>query len=644
MPINFAAIVAEFMPLMQPQVNLITESFERLAKWLKPHWLRTRDMFEATRDFPVLEFYNGALTVSLDRGQYGYLGVSPDHPNRRGSEEPDLSPLGRLVEGGLRFWDGLRQVPIMIEQEFALPRLLSTLAEMAEAILDSLERFAHPTREMFRLAGHTASDLLGEAALFWRAITSYSGIMDVVATGIGAFQVREAIKSVSSGEAQEIGPARSWIDSLADVVRGITGVILLLPTGMALISAILDTAILALKIRVLRGFQGIERQVLDVRRSVLDLFYGDNAGLGLMAQDFLQITVDVLLSNVTFYVEFLSRYFERAIPELRRFSTELGPFLASAFRAIGSFIASWGAFFDRDLWDFLAEGRGFSTLVKIKHFVMGSDPDPPPITIGELVEILTGTGSDSKRDPLLAYTRFKFGNWRYVPYVRARILALERLLQGPTRSATPLPGETTAPPASPVFPDLYQVWFGVGRPDLLHILGEMLDPVRIGVHDALSTGSTLLGDIGGEFARAAAREARTPFGPRFTGIERFSTSFADRTFGEERRGLRSRIAQQPFDPFLALVRAGGFQVIGQVVPRYIEQMDSYWRSRLRDLPVSPLILARRKKLTVRVPRMSVDATGQQLDDSLIDRIAASFKEAVENSYRTGAMRNLAGAG
>ncbi len=635
MPIDFAAIVAQFYPLMQPQVNLITKSFERLAKWLQPHWLRTRNMFEVTRDFPVLEFYNGALSVSLDRGQYGYLGVSPDHPNRRGSGEPDLSPLGRLVEGGRRFWDGLRQVPIMVEQEFAIPRLLSTLADMAEAILDSMRRFAQPTREMFRLTGHTASDLFGEAALFWRAITRYSGMLDIVATAIGAFQVREAIQSLSSAEEQEVGPARNWIDSLSDVVRGIAGVILLLPAGMALISATLDTAILALKIKVLREFQGIERQVVGVRRSVLDFFYGENAGIGLMAQDFLQVTVEVLLANVTFYVEFLSRYFEQVVPELRRFSTELGPFLASVLTAVRAYIASWGTFFDRDLWEFLNEGVGITVL---------SDPDPPPVTLGQMVEILTGTGSASQRDAILQYIDDELSTYRYLPVIGPRLRAFERLLHGPARPVIALPAEAAAPLPSPVFPDLYEVWFGVGRPDLLLILGQMLDPIRIGVRDALGTGSTALADVSGQFARAAARESRTPLGDRFSAIQGFATSFADRVFGDERRGLAARIAQQPFDPFLALVRAGGFDVIGQVVPRYIEQMDSYWRGRLRDIPVSPLILARRRKLTVRVQRMSFDATGQQLDDSLIDRIAASFKEAVENSYRTGAMRNLAGAG
>src|SRR5262245_11941403 len=73
MPIDFTAIAAMFQEPMVYQMKLITLTFERLARWLDRRTKQTELIEQATRQFPRVDFYDGALTVWIDRSQHRTL-------------------------------------------------------------------------------------------------------------------------------------------------------------------------------------------------------------------------------------------------------------------------------------------------------------------------------------------------------------------------------------------------------------------------------------------------------------------------------------------------------------------------------------------------------------------------------------------
>ncbi len=629
MPIDFAAIASEFRPLLTPRVNDITRSLERLGKWLEAQLRRTRAMVAVTAHYPVLGFYNDALMVWVDPGQYGALGVAPDHPSRRGETLPDFSPLGRLVEAGKRFWDGLKQFPDVIEQELALPRLLGALAGIAEAIANSMDKFARPFRDMFSIStGHTGSDLFGELALLWRSVTHPLGMRDIALTGLGAAFLLGTIRSLfpAGGES---GGGGDILTLMAQAVQGIAGTLALLPTLAATLSATFDTAILAVKIKLLREVQDIEASVHGIRRQVIDLFYVDLASLGPTLFDYVDIAGEVILANLNFYSRFVHRWLRDSIPDVIRFGGEFLHFLLEAIKSTVKAVVNWTSFFDDDFWGFLEQG------------LLGSRgalfDDAPPLTIGEFLDMISGGSTASRREEVKDYVSDLAGSLRYVPKIRPRILALERLLGTPPLRRL-IPFETTIP-EMPKFPDLFQVWFGAGRPDFPDLLDRALTPIRTNFVSSLKLGVGVLETLSKEFREGAAKGAMLPR-RRLDSASAYGTEMAERWFGGERASLAERIAAGRTDPLLALASVGGFSTMGVVIPRYIEGMHGYWRDRLRETPTSPLILARRRKLTVKVPTLKIDARGEAIDESLIQSLRSKFKEAVEAGYRKGALQTL----
>jgi len=86
------------------------------------------------------------------------------------------------------------------------------------------------------------------------------------------------------------------------------------------------------------------------------------------------------------------------------------------------------------------------------------------------------------------------------------------------------------------------------------------------------------------------------------------------------------------------VTSGGFALVGGVVPAYVAEMRRFWATKRPPVPppTSPHILARHGRLGgVRVPRITVRASGCAADRQLAALVAARFHDAVGEAYVGG---------
>src|SRR6187455_3252168 len=130
MPISldFEALAAPFRAPIGLQLRTITEVFERLGKFLKKRAEGAEALERATRAFPILRFYDGALAAWIDRSQRGAL--TPGVP------EPSF--WDALAASGRAFVAGLGRIPQAAREEWLLPGLIATLGAAVRAIEDSV--------------------------------------------------------------------------------------------------------------------------------------------------------------------------------------------------------------------------------------------------------------------------------------------------------------------------------------------------------------------------------------------------------------------------------------------------------------------------------------------------------------------------
>src|SRR4051794_38947756 len=84
MPIDWEAIVAPFRAVFRSQTKYFTESVREIAKWLKKRLEESRKMELTSRAFPVIDFSEGAVQVSIALFQQNTLGL----PKQTGSPRP----------------------------------------------------------------------------------------------------------------------------------------------------------------------------------------------------------------------------------------------------------------------------------------------------------------------------------------------------------------------------------------------------------------------------------------------------------------------------------------------------------------------------------------------------------------------------
>lgn len=651
MPFDFDAIVNAFrIPLLR-ELNPIKDMLERLGDWLEARVRQTNALEVASRDFPVVRFYQEAVTAWVDTSQHGVLG--PRAPARAIGET--LSASGRALVRGL----GVAEQSV--REALILPRLLGMVGSILDVILESIERFLQPSPALFDPGARRASDLFGQAGLFFRAFGTSLGQVREFVRGAQALRaglqtpadplerLGESARSASGGAeaAEQSGSA----DLLDEVGRYITGAILALPLLPALLGNVLGSAGLVLRVKVLDLSQKIESLVLRLRRRVIEFVY-----IGMMdhvrqAVSLAAALGGLLMDHLRYYARFALGLGNTLLTHLSTYLRELSAYLQYWTRLAERIRRTLEAFLDFDLMPILL------LLLGLPGPLLSSLPGAPRFTIGDLFDVGVGVAITTGRIALniwltgveaavlaaaaVSYASPFIPNWSPWPVLR-RIEALRRILNLVVRIPRRVPAETRLPSLAGVtFPNIFNAFFGPGVPNLGRALAGTRDRLVADIPGMFGAARAFLNDMSDIFQVAAGRASRLGSLERYQFLAESAGNLAEGIFGGQAGELRERMMGSESDAlaqaFESWVVNGGFTLVGQAIPAYVAEMAQYWQEQAREeTPTSPHLLRRRRRLgRVQVPRLTIRASGWALDEELADTVASRFLGAIQDAYRTG---------
>jgi hypothetical protein len=654
MPIDFNAIVSLFRVPLFRELNPLKDSFRRLATWLAERFRQTNALELASRDFPVVRFYNEAVTAWVDAAQHATLGPMP----------LPRSVWETLGAAGQSLLSGLGVAGQSVREALILPRILGMVGAVLDLILESLERFAQPTPALFDPSGKRASDVFGELGLFFRGFGTSLGQVQEFVGGAQAMRqaispppdpferLRAAVQGGSTSGPTSAATGGTTAEMLDDVGRYITGAILALPLLPALLGNILNSAGLALRVQVLDLFQGIEAQVLRLWRRAIEFVY-----VGLMEHirhiTSLAAALGVLLlDNLRYYVRFGLRLGQAFMAHFTTYLHDLSVYLQYWTRLVESVRRALEAFLNFDLMPVLLGALG------LPGVVLAAVPGMRRFTIDDLFDVGIGVAVTAGRIALNIWLTAVegavlavAGGSVLIPFVPTlnprpilrRIEALRRILNLVVDIPARLPPETRLPSLAGVtFPNIYNAFFGTGAPNFRRALAGIRDRVVAEIPGILGAAAEFLRGVSDVFASAAGRAARLGSVEQYRAIADRAGALAEGIFGGQASELSQRISGAGSDPlaqsFETWVADGGFETIGQAIPLYVAEMQRYWQEQARaETPTSPHILRRRRPLgRVQTPRLTIRAPGRALDEELTATVAGRFREAIQDAYQTGA--------
>ncbi|HKP11768.1 MAG TPA: hypothetical protein VJZ91_06640, partial [Blastocatellia bacterium] len=318
MPIDFANIVAPYQEPMRFACESIALSFANLGKWLRARVALLDEAEFASRIFPAIEFSDTAVSVWLDASQLRKF-TDEEAPQTFG--DVLRSGARHFVAGIKRFGSGVARIGVAVEEELIIPGLLSTFGDILEAVVGAMDRFKIPDKSMFEVT-HTASDLIGEGTLFFRAF--FESRDEITAF---AKHVNQIVITLKGDETATPGDDINWPVLFNEVVGWVVGAVLLVPIGSKLLASLFKDSLLAAKAMLLDKFQAIERQVFDLRRAVLDGIYKTLREFGDMAFFFISAVQDIFITNLRFYVAFGARYIWELMNNVGVFMKEFAEYL-----------------------------------------------------------------------------------------------------------------------------------------------------------------------------------------------------------------------------------------------------------------------------------------------------------------------------
>jgi hypothetical protein len=672
MPIAWDFIAALFRTPLRMQTLEIVRGLERLERWLENRVKVAEALELRSRGFPIILFYNEALTLYVDVSQHGAL--------RR---PPERGVGATLAASGQAFVSGLGRVGTAITEERLLPGLLERIGNIFDLIVASMERFIPVRPGMFDLRARTASDLFGQAGLLFRTVTESTGPLLTLGGNLGEARdvLRQALgpsEAVASAAASAGAPAggESLAESLDVGARLILGAVLALPILPLWIGRLWSAANVFLRDTLLQAFQGIESGVFGLRRQVFDVFSRTLPELIVSAARVLSSVWAVVELHWRFYVRVALVYGGDLLRNLDTFLGGLRTFLNYWIGVINGILRAIEAVLDFDLAPIIAAavmgplGLGLAALGALPRFTirdfvgLGANVAREALRLWLTTQILVVEGG--LRGAGVAARAFKYlggplGWWlgpkaaRGLDAARFRVGAARRLVWRLLRAPQDLPAETAASFALPAsFPNVFDAFFGPGAPNFRAALGTARTELEGGVRDILGGGAELLTGLSRSFDRATADAATLGSPTRMRRIAEGATSLAQTALGDQLGELEERVRGRREDPvavaFEGWLTRGGFYVVGSAIPLYVEEMDRFWRQQSAEgaettvtvLPTSPHKLVSRAALgRVRVPEITLTAAGQPPGTELAEAVATRLKAAIEESYVTGRER-LAG--
>lgn len=655
MPIDFAAIAARFAVAFAAQLKNATTAQKGLEKALDRRRAAARLVNEATRQFPIVRFYDGAVTMKLPPSQRGLLTF----------DTPPRSVAEGIAAGGLSFLTGLGRATEPFRdnsQETVIARFLSGANEALAGVEASLRRFAVPTKEMFNPDQRTASDLFGLAALAFRALSEASGKSGEIKRLTA--QIRGTMHVLGMVPADELAPpaeepatvaTRSMAETMdALSYEALAGIVVIGSLPM-LVENLLTGLVLTLKSTMLDELANIERQVLDLRGDMFEAVFGGLTRLADRGSHLVGGAHQVIAMNVAFQLKFFRAFGTELAVGVRDFIHGLTEFLGdvvSLLRWLPSMLEAITRFELTDLWSTKVGWiTGHVMSISLDNLLNDEGTAVNWVLRGKLNLILDGSEKALRKVRKSPPIRWIVGdkiNYGLRQISRARWLVGELFNSGGSGDTIP-----TLPEATPLrfhsdFPDLGETVFGTAtRTGLTTDINRIERALRTGVGTALGRAGRGFDDLAAEYTKDATRS--TTVDGRFARVAGQSDLLADTIFGPEVAGERQALRERPEEALAKALESwladGGFLTVGEVIPGYVKEMATHWRATLTEgteltaelTPTSPRILRKRATLgKVALPRLTLHAgAGRELDERFADAVADQFADAVRGAYETG---------
>lgn len=656
MPIDFAAIAARFAVAFAAQLKNATTAQKGLEKALDRRRAAARLVNEATRQFPIVRFYDGAVTMKLPPSQRGLLTF----------DTPPRSVAEGLAAGGLSFLTGLGRATEPFRdnsQETVIARFLSGANEALAGVEASLRRFTVPTKEMFNPDQRTASDLFGLAALAFRALSEASGKSGEIKRLTA--QIRGTMHVLGMHPADELAPpaeepatvaTRSMAETMDALAYEALAGIVIIGSLPKLVENLLTGLVLGLKSTMLDELANLERQVLDLRGDLFEAVFGGLTRLADRGAHLVGGAHQVIAMNVAFQLKFFRAFGTELAVGVRDFIHGLTEFLGdvvSLLRWLPSVLQAVTRFELTDLWSSKVGWiTGNVMSISLDNLLNDEGTAVNWVLRGKLNLLLDGSEKVLRKVRKSPPVRWIVGDkikYGLRQIARARWLVRELFTGGG-------PGDTvpTLPEAAPLrfhsdFPDLGETVFGAAtRTGLTADIDRVERALRTGVGTALGRAGRGFDDLAAEFTKDATLSA-TVDGRRLARVAGQSDLLADTVFGPEVTGERQALRDRPEEAVARALESwladGGFLTVGEVIPGYVKEMATHWRATLTEgteltaelTPTSPRILRKRATLgKVAVPRLTLHAgAGQALDERFADAVADQFAGAVRGAYETG---------
>jgi len=655
-----------------PLLKSIAESFVRLGEWLKKRITRADDLEKATSRIPVVWLYNEAVTLWIDASQKDVLAP----------KEPQPSFGDHLKAAGDRLWAGLKDVVELPREALIIPRFFDAVLAGVDEIVKSVERFRKPSASMFDTKARTASDLFGEAVLAFRALYSSKD-------QLWGFWTTLRILKGSKKESGSVESVNALPDLFERVTRYIVAGLYLIPLLPEFIKRVWKEASIFIRGKVLDEFADVEEKVFGVRRTIIDLFYVDLRGSlrkGLAAALAWRF---VATAWVELFLDLSERWGKQLFDQFRDYFTDMSEFIKKMTFVFHELEGLLEELTKIDLMPILI-GK-LETKGKLASLLAS----PPSITLGDLADQTSRAAANKRMQDWLTSIERRGGaavgagtatvvggaialfggpiGWvigggligggvagggTYL-YLRHKLKPVREILNIALETKTEEPEETAAfTKPLPQFPDISEAFTTLAQP-LRELLAEFVPSLQSQTKELIDTGVEALDTIGKHFDRAAASALRGPSAEQYLAISGTAASMAEKMFpaddviGNEPDAVITAIARS-WENWFARSEQGalaGFDVIGSVIPKYIAAMRDYWAERQaageeatvrlpedlpKDFPTSPHIMALRPVLSrTMVPRVTIDATGHALDQSLMQRVADAFLDRVQAAHVQG---------
>jgi len=658
MPIDFAAIAADFAPRYRGQLRFVGDHLALIGKWLTARLKQAERLELGSRRFPVVLFEGDALAVAIHPAQHRTLVPAAS----RGLGET-------VVESGRRFLGGFERVGEAVREEWLLPGLIGRTETFLGAIRHSVERFAlRKPKEMSHLfdpAGLSAVDLFGVAGLAYRALASSTLGLRALAPDL-----RESVRLFGEAFASPAGsgappapgspiPAgaavgasieRTLPESLDLAARLILSTILILPALPGWLGLLASAAWMRARLLVVEVLAGIEAAVFGLRARVVDAFFVD---LPIFMGQALFIVVflgESIAQAFAYWAWFARIWLGDMLAELIRFGFELTRFMDYWVRLINAVVGFFNRLLDFDLMPFLITPLG------LPAWVLAGVGALPRLTLGDLLD----AGGTAARVTAHAALSAFIGSIRtvlklsapglilYYGGLKTKLDLLQRVINALFQNPKPYPDEIRPLPTPTGFPNFFDAFFGPGTPDIAGALARLGVNTLSQVQMIVQAGTAMLNGFARTFSAAADSAARMGSPARYRAIAERADLLAGIALGGQLDELGRRVAERPALPMeaalVAWLAGGGFFIIGAVIPVYVSEMRGFWQEQLAAgneplltvTATSPHILARRARLArVRMGRLTIVVRGPQMDESLVAQVAGQFKQAVEQAYVDG---------